>query len=120
VSTIRVMVAGRNRILCEGLAIALNDYADLQATHLRERAMSDWILEDSPDVLLVDLTKAQDELPGLIETVTREGQKVVAFGFGYRNGLDATVAWARPETTLAGLVHMIRSSVAEGGKRLPQ
>ncbi|MCP4548648.1 MAG: hypothetical protein GY835_19500 [bacterium] len=118
--SIRIIVAGRYQMLCESLAIALNQVQDFQATHLREWATAEWILGKSPDVLLVDLANAHEELPGLIEEVTRGGQKVLAFGFGYRNAVDASVEWASPETSLAGLVQMIRSRVAQGGKGRPQ
>ncbi len=118
--SIRIIVAGRHRILSESLAIALSQVQDIEATHLRDWATAEWILEESPDVLLVDLADAQEELQGLVEAVTREGQKVLAFGFGFRNTVDASVEWASPETSLAGLVQMIRSSVAQGGKGRPQ
>ncbi len=118
--SISIIVAGRYQVLCESLAIALNQVKDFEATHLREWATAEWILEKSPDVLLVDLADSQEELQVLVGAVTREGQKVLAFGVGFRNTVDASVEWARPETSLAGLVQMIRSRVAQGGKGRPQ
>ncbi len=119
-----IIVAGRNRLFCECLARALS-IEGLRATHLCEETpvATQRILDESPDVLLVDVYFEPEEMLELTAAVTGEGQKVLVVGAENRDQADEGTAagamgYTWQNTSIADLVGLIEK-VRQGERVAP-
>jgi len=122
----RLIVAGRNRLFSECLAEVLSQVEGLHATYICEEVpvATQRILEESPDVVLVDVYFAAEQMLELTAAVSGAGQKVLIIGAGNPDQAAAgnaagAMGYSWQETSIAELVGMI-GKVRQGKHVAPE